>query len=1053
MKWPLLSALMACALIAVPAHAQTPARAPRVALFCEPGFPAVDAVPPDCAALARALDAFDVRVLDASALGTLRPRDADVLVMPYGSAFPMAAWSGIAGFLEAGGHLVNGGGVPFAAPVGRIVGGWLASARTTSFHRQLGIVQAFPVAAETLSYSPIGPSDDVAMLARDASARRIYELIVRFTTTKAFPDEDGSDGPREARLAALVHGVAGGTALAAPYVQIDRLEGRFAGGRWLLATGDLGASPQAIAAMVTRARAGASEFTAQPRFAGFHPGEPIQVTVSWRRPGREAAAAGLPPCVVDLLDEQGRVVATTTATLTAEPAVPSRASADVRLPVDSTTLARGLYQVRASWPRGPTAVSGLWIYDAAMVSGGQGLAVGRDYFSREGIAFPVAGTTYMASDVHRRFLLEPDAWLWQRDFAAMAGAGVNMVRTGIWTGWSLHSEPDGRPTEATLRALEVFLLTARRHQVPVVFTFFAFVPTTWGPGNPYFAPSALDAQKRFVGGIAGRLAGANDIAWDLINEPSFSSPARLWQCRPNYDSDEQAAWQAWLAGTPVTGETPVPQLQTPVPQLLTPTREARLLERWGALPGEGFGLPSLQDFGDKNLFGTTRPNKAADYKRFAQQAFAGWVKEMTASIRANGNRTQLVTVGQDEGGASERPNPLVYGAAIDFTGTHTWWNNDALLWDALVSKLPDRPALVGETGLMTYERPDGSAWRTEEDARNLLERKMALSLAAGGAGFIQWLWNSNVTMPIDNEAGIGFLRDDGTAKPELESFTRVARFVRDHGARFVDRTLEDVAIVVPLSQVFSVRDLATAATQRAVRAFEYDLRTPVRVLSEFATADVRKGARLLVVPSPRILTGEAWDALLAAVEQGSTVLVTGPFDRDEYERTVTRSAALGLTVVTRPVAPEHWLSVDDAEVAVPFRGPKLERAERAVINGVDRATVRVIARGKGRVVWCPLPVELSDDERATVAVYRMALRAAGVTAPLVIEATLPSGVLVRPVVFRDAVLIVVSNETDRDASVQVRLPGVATPVTIPVEAERARMVLVDRRTGKVVGGM
>jgi hypothetical protein len=329
---------------------------------------------------------------------------------------------------------------------------------------------------------------------------------------------------------------------------------------------------------------------------------------------------------------------------------------------------------------------------------------------------------------------------------------------------------------------------------------------------------------------------------------------------------------------------------------------------------------------------------------------------------------------------------------------------------------------------------------------------MALAFAAGGTGFIQWLWNSNVYMPIDNEAGIGFLRDDGTAKPELEAFTRFARFVNDHRARFADRALEEVAIVVPLSQVFSVRDLATAATQRAVRAFEYDLRTPVRMLSELATADLRKGTRLLVLPSPRILTSAAWDALLAAAEQGSTVLVTGPFDRDEYERSVARSTGLGVAAATRPVAPEQWLSVDGVEVAAPFRGSKLERVERAVVEGADRATVRVIARGKGRILWCPLPVELSDDERATAEVYRMALHLAGVTSPAAIETTPRSGVLVRPLVFRDAILVVVSNETDRTASVQLHLPGVTQVVAIAVPAERARMVLVDRTSGKVVGG-
>ena len=46
-------------------------------------------------------------------------------------------------------------------------------------------------------------------------------------------------------------------------------------------------------------------------------------------------------------------------------------------------------------------------------------------------------------------------------------------------------------TDPMLRALDVFLLTARRHDVPVIFTFFAFVPPAWGGRNPYFDPQSV----------------------------------------------------------------------------------------------------------------------------------------------------------------------------------------------------------------------------------------------------------------------------------------------------------------------------------------------------------------------------------------------------------------------------------------------------------------------------------------------------------------------------------------------------------------------------------
>ena len=38
------------------------------------------------------------------------------------------------------------------------------------------------------------------------------------------------------------------------------------------------------------------------------------------------------------------------------------------------------------------------------------------------------------------------------------------------------------------------------------------------------------------------------LCWDLINEPSFSNPDRLWKGNtPNGDPVELAAWRKWLA--------------------------------------------------------------------------------------------------------------------------------------------------------------------------------------------------------------------------------------------------------------------------------------------------------------------------------------------------------------------------------------------------------------------------------------------------------------------------------------------------------------------------
>ncbi len=75
--------------------------------------------------------------------------------------------------------------------------------------------------------------------------------------------------------------------------------------------------------------------------------------------------------------------------------------------------------------------------------------------------------------------------------------------------------------------------------------------------------------------------------------------------------------------------------------------------------------------------------------------------------------------------------------------------NDDLLWDGLITKVPEKPNLVSETGLMRLEDIDGEAWRSPSIARNLLDRKFGLGFASRGAGIVQWAWNINPYMPIE----------------------------------------------------------------------------------------------------------------------------------------------------------------------------------------------------------------------------------------------------------------------------------------------------------------
>ena len=188
-------------------------------------------------------------------------------------------------------------------------------------------------------------------------------------------------------------------------------------------------------------------------------------------------------------------------------------------------------------------------------------------------ALPVTGTTYMASDVHRRFLLEPNPSLWKRDFAAMAAAGVNLVRTGIWTGWkNLLAAGSASPRGGAARARGLSPHRPRpRH--PGDLHRLRLPARILGRRQSLPRPACGAGPEALLGALARRYRAAHDVVWDLINEPSFSSAAQLWSTRPNYDAFENTAWRAWLAA----------RLGTTTPSML----DAAVTAAWGTLPGEG----------------------------------------------------------------------------------------------------------------------------------------------------------------------------------------------------------------------------------------------------------------------------------------------------------------------------------------------------------------------------------------------------------------------------------------------------------------------------------
>ena len=1011
-----------------------------VAIFWEEGFPEIQGFKITRDILQQSLTAFTVQYLSEQELITRLNTDRfDLFINPYGSAFPKRAWPALLKYLQGGGNWLNLGGVPFSRPVVRDGASWRAEPHQTSYHKRLGITQSFPVTNAATLVDRWGISLGIV------TSEEVYELYLRLSSTNNEPDEAGSDGPREAVLHTVMFSLAPGWSgsKAAAVILIDRLLQEFAGGRWVLANFRGEISQIAIGHFAVMAAQGATHVEVRNKFACYREGETPSLTVRVHRPkgGLEQLLEGawwfaiknssdkqLWDAKVVLKIENTQATGSIDVPQTIK-FQPGYYTVQGNVPVKTESYSAQLFQNLAGVP-----TTAFWFYDETLMRRGKPLTVDNHFFYRGGEVFPITGTTYMASDVHRRFLFDPNPAIWNYDFNVMKYTGVNMIRTGIWTGWKKYMPTVGKVDEGVLRAFDAFLLTAHQHDIPVIFTFFAFLPETWGGANAYLDPRAVKAQQEFVSAFTKRYPRVDDVLWDFINEPSFCSPKYLWNCRPNYDEFEKAAWKQWLKDR--------------YPASSDEERVGHLQQLWRTTTDDVYELPQLKDFESVNLIDDRQPLKTLDYRLFAQDMFIRWTRQMTEAVRSNGNPKQLITVGQDEAGINDSPNIQFFAREIDFTSLHNWWANDDLVWDSVLAKTPSKLSLMEETGVMFYEKADADRpWRSEEEVSRLLERKMAISLGVHGAGFIEWVWNTNPYMNSTNEVGIGFHRVDRSAKPELQPFIWTAQFMKAAGYLLRERQPEPVVMVIPHSQMFSPRSFAQEATRRCVRAMYYHIGVPLQAISEYTITDYSLNPKLIIVPSPGVLTQKCWDALLAAAKGGATVAISGVIDEDDYGRPVERSKLFDAVVAKKPVSQSEAITIGAENFTIRYEGEKIQRIEKA--DARSRAPFS-IPYGSGYLVWCPLPLELGDSMAALTAFYRLALTQARVSPVFKAEPHSPS-VLVVPSLFRDVVLYTFVSETDQDLTIQLtHLETPAAPLPVKVFAGRATFAMLDRKSGKLL---
>ncbi|MGE5205937.1 MAG: hypothetical protein ACM3PW_10000 [Chlamydiota bacterium] len=998
-----------------------PATPSPVVIFAQDNFPGADSAAPDLARLKMLLPEARFTAEDRlpPALSEAATR---LLVMPYGSAFPETAWPAIFAFLKRGGNLLVLGGRPFTRAAYRDSGGWHLRDYSVRFSQALMIDQWQETPGSGGLQFENNP--DVLLRIPRFSWQRAFSPIIRLGSVDIY-QRGGSASYLDARLDALAWGSRAGRRLAAPATEIDHLRNRFTGGRWIFVDAELPAdfynSPagrRLIPMLVSAALQGSQEFTVHPTLPLYLPGEPVQLEATWQAATPAVAPLGLK---VTIRPEQqpAAAVSKTVAFPLSQPLVfPAPASKGLHI-IEAELLEGG--KVRAQYR------SGFWIRDEVYLRAGPRLSVNQNYFELNGQPLAVLGTTYMASDVQRLYFEHPNVYVWDRDMGQISAAGLNMIRTGWWTGWDKFCDENGRPYERTLRTLEAYLMTARQHGLPVQFNFFAFLPDALGGENAYLDPHAVRRERTLISSVVARFHDVPFLVWDLINEPSFSK--HLWQMRPNGDAIELTKWNEWLnrryperAALAAAWNLPLDQVQ-------------------GTLP-----LPTDGEFQQRSMYDGPNSLKLYDYFLFAQESFADWAQGMREAIRATGSQ-QPITVGQDEGGYTDRLSPAFFGKAVDFTTNHSWWQNDALLWDSLVAKQPGLPMLIQETGLQRELTLDQISRRTSENEAALLERKLALTFVQG-SGALEWLWNTNAYTTSGNEAPIGALRADATEKPEAGVLREFAGFAKQITLSLRDPQPPAVAIVTSQAGQFSViQDLQIEAQRNAVRALAYDNHQPAYVIAENQIA--RLGSpRLVILPSPQALTEVTWQALLKYVNDGGNLLITGPVGRNEYWQRVSRTAELKLGAQIGPLT-FHSAEMQLGSRTVPLSFDLQKQSWLEVLRFHNGMSLEQVDHGKGRVFWAAYPVELAEEPEAADALYSYVLSQVGIQPPYELQQP-AHGVLIYPTVLQNAVLYVLESESAEAANIDLRdrLTGAHLALTLP--SQRAALALIRKSDGAVI---
>jgi hypothetical protein len=509
-------------------------------------------------------------------------------------------------------------------------------------------------------------------------------------------------------------------------------------------------------------------------------------------------------------------------------------------------------------------------------------------------------------------------WTWDRDFRSMSERGYHALRIlhfspfakDGYKGVGAHAPLDlkNRP-ERLVRQMDAIVQLAQKHRVAIFLTLHDWVPLG-------LTEEELEAEKDWCRFWAERYREVPGIFYDVQNEPTVDVPDR---------PDIVALWNAFLVQRYGTDEA--------LAAAWAPTAPG------GKLPN--VPLPAVgTDWSD---------TRGADRKRFETELLNRWAKANVEGVKA-GDPDALVCVGYLQNMSSA--DKVLGVRETDFSNCHFYGSIAAL---AREFKLIDRRFVgkgltLGEFGAReahTARNQGSSVVPVVESIRHF--RAYEHYVVGMGAAFMcNWCWKDFDEM----EFPWGLMqRCSYVAKPWVHTLEQGTVLLADHAPVY---EAPQVYLLAPDRNRVGPRfNELLAGLFRAIDLL-MEQRVNFGVVNEEDLDKLPAQARALLWPLPYCPADETFAQVRNWVEAGGTLYFSGDvgFDASRKPTRAARWAELGLA---------------EQRAASPFETP----AERWQMAPQEAAV------GRGKVLWAPYPLELKA-QAGDSGVYRRVLEIAGI---------------------------------------------------------------------------